>query len=127
MLRISRLKTSSEPNRLIVLPINSGNGLKVQGGMDQGVFSQTSLNGLIAIREEDLNSDEVTINVVPDIRMWLQVLTAYSQLVLAIPISLYPLSLVRKSGTGGKPKFAKNRLQRCTDQLKNIKAKARSS
>ena len=127
VLRISRLKTSSEPNRLIVLPINSGNGLKVQGGMDQGVFSQTSLNGLIAIREEDLNSDEVTINVVPDIRMWLQVLTAYSQLVLAIPISLYPLSLVRNSGTGGKPKFAKNRLQRCTDQLKNIKAKARSS
>ena len=87
VLTLSRSRSQSSEDQLIVLPLNAGNSLRVleTSNETQRVVGTTRFNGLLAIPEEPTNRKlEVTVD--PDWRMWMQVVTAYSQYLVLLPL-----------------------------------------
>jgi hypothetical protein len=83
VLRISRTTNTPNEQGMIVLPLNTGNALRI---IDQTgtPIPTTRYNGLLAI-PTNTTTNELTITTGNDWRMWLQVLTAYLQYAILIP------------------------------------------
>jgi hypothetical protein len=83
VLRIGRTTNTPNEQGMIVLPLNTGNALRI---IDQTgtPIPTTRYNGLLAI-PTNTTTNELTITTGNDWRMWLQVLTAYLQYAILIP------------------------------------------
>ena len=83
VLRISRTINTPNEQGMIVLPLNTGNALRITDQTGTPIPT-TRYNGLLAI-PTNTTTIELTITTGSDWRMWLQVLTAYLQYAILIP------------------------------------------
>jgi hypothetical protein len=86
VLTLSRHPVQQRDDRVVVLPLNAGNSLRViETSTDTPRLVETTrFNGLLAIPDDPRNQ-HLQVVAVGDWRMWLHVVTAYSQYLVIIP------------------------------------------
>lgn len=84
LLRLKRQGTEDSEMTTLVLPFNDENSIVVTDDT-RNQIPHTQVNGLVAIPTDRLDSSSLTVRVVPDSRMWLQIFIAFFQYVFLLP------------------------------------------